>query len=144
MLDARERAVSIKPTFLSFVTTQGVPPVAQELSVTSGAGPVPVSVQAPAVPWLRTQLSNSNSPLRLHVEVDSTTLAVGTYNTLLNVQAPAASNGQISIPVVVQVNAPVAAQMQVRPRRAGLPRGAGRGAARGSSTHDFQFRRGHI
>ena len=106
----------IKPTFLSFVTTQGVSPVSQELSVTSGAGPVPVSVQAPAVPWLRTQLSNSNSPLRLRVEVDSTALAVGTYNTLLNVQAPAASNGQISIPVVVQVNAPVAAQLQVRPR----------------------------
>lgn len=122
----------IKPTFLSFVTTQGVPPVAQELSVTSGAGPVPVTVLAPAVPWLRTQLSSSSSPLRMRVEIDSAALAVGTYNTLLTVQAPAASNGQITVPVVLQVNAPSVAQMQVRPR------GLGFRVARGTTQPQFR------
>ncbi|MEP7366680.1 MAG: putative Ig domain-containing protein [Acidobacteriota bacterium] len=106
----------VKPGFLSFTTTQGISPVAQELSVTSGAGTVPVNALVPSTSWLRVTLSNASTPLRVRVDVDSAAMAPGTYNGLITVSAVGASNGPIGIPVVLQINAPLLTQMQVRPR----------------------------
>jgi uncharacterized protein (TIGR03437 family) len=106
----------VKPGFLSFTTTQGISPVAQELSVTSGSGTVPVSAQVLNASWLRVQLSNTSTPLRIRVDVDSAGLSPGTYNGLISVNASGASNGPIGVPVVLLINGPLLTQMQVRPR----------------------------
>ena len=117
----------VKPSFLSFSSTQGISPLAQELNVTSGSGAATVNAQVPSTSWLRVQLSNATTPARLRVEVDSAAMPPGTYNGLITVSAAGASNGPVGIPVVLQVNAPLPAQLQVRPR--GLSFRAPRGAA---------------
>lgn len=106
----------VKPALLTFVTTQGHSPAAQELSVTAGSAGVPLTVQAPAANWLRTTLSGATAPSRLRVEVDSALLPQGSYTASLTVIGGAGAAGPVTVPVVLQVNAAAPAAVQVRPR----------------------------
>jgi uncharacterized protein (TIGR03437 family) len=99
-------ALTPVPTALSFVWVVGTTlPVAQKLSVTSGASVVAytTALTAPA-PWITLTPTLGNLPAAISVLVNPSVLPLGV--SVVNIQISATGFTMISIPVAVTVQAP--------------------------------------
>jgi uncharacterized protein (TIGR03437 family) len=102
--------IQLSSTSLTFEQAAGAPaPDAQTVNITTpGGGALNFFVTTdPSAPWLRTDPTSGNTPGTLRVMVNAaTSLAPGTYNGVLTVQAPGASNSPQLIRVRLDVSQP--------------------------------------
>jgi uncharacterized protein (TIGR03437 family) len=98
--------IRARPAKLTFSYQLGAPAIpSQELTITSGGVPVPVSAITSGEPWLSVAGSPGQTPAVFTVTANGSSLTAGTYNATVTVTSSGASNSPITVPVTFIVTA---------------------------------------
>jgi hypothetical protein len=118
LLVSNNPIIAANPASLTFTAQVGNAAPSQSLSLTSSGGPLTYtaasSVGSPTGGnWLQVPSQSGTTSGAITVAVNTSGLAVGTYIGAINVTAPNAGNGNLSVPVTLNITAGPVLQLSV-------------------------------
>jgi hypothetical protein len=107
--------LSVSPASLLFVASRAEAPPSQQVRIrNTGSGPLQWTV-TPADPWARVSPSRGTGPEVLTITIDAARLGVGRHDSRLTIDAGDADDSPVSIPVTVEITAPVLREVPPAP-----------------------------
>jgi len=89
-----------------YVSSSPTPPPPQTFILSSSNRPLPFSISVPfSAPWLMVTPASGTTAATVTVSVNPVNLAPGSYSAAVSISSPFASNGPLTLPVTVQVQA---------------------------------------
>src|SRR5262249_29976010 len=119
LLISNNPIIAANPASLTFTAqVGGGAPPAQSLSLTSSGGPLSYTAASsvgspPGGSWLQVPNQSGTTNGAISVSVNTSGLAVGTYIGTINITSPNAGNGNLSVPVTLNITAGPALQLSV-------------------------------
>lgn len=102
--DASVNFVTPSTSALTFAVRQGTDPATQTIALSSGSAPVTFTAGSNQT-WLRVSPESGTTPATLTVSVAGASVPAGASSATITINAPAAANSPITVPVTLNVTA---------------------------------------
>src|SRR5262249_59271555 len=108
LLVSNNPIIAANPASFTFTAQVGTGAPSQSLSLTSSGAALSYTATSsvgspPGGSWLAVPNQSGNTPTALSIAVNTAGLAVGTYIGVVNITAPNAGNGNLSVPVTLNI-----------------------------------------